>query len=81
MSLQSPPADLTAHDSLVAEPVPQTTTASGLNENEEPYSVFSKSEKWVIVSLTALAGLFRSTSCSTTMIVLRLDAVHFSAAL
>lgn len=28
-------------------------------EPEEPFSVFSRSEKWLIVSLTALAGLFR----------------------
>ena len=26
---------------------------------EEPFSVFTRSEKWLIVSLTALAGLFR----------------------
>ncbi|KAH6916960.1 quinidine resistance protein-like protein [Coprinopsis sp. MPI-PUGE-AT-0042] len=50
------------HPAAVAGDQSKVGTISGNaekpSEPEEPFSVFSRAEKWLIVSLTALAGLF-----------------------
>ena len=58
------------HDGQVDNSVVVEADTSGLrpesekengsdNDNEPPYSIFTKSEKWTIVSIIGLAALFR----------------------